>query len=387
MWQEIKSTFHILIIFQCLIFVLYLISHKETKKSSKLIFISLLVVKIMIESGGIFCHYSGLKEIAIREAPLLLYAYVPFKFVYIPILYFYIISLTKKNFKVKVIHSLHLIPFVIALGNIILKFYSIDIDVVRELINKGEFLSGFYSKVLIFFEYLQFFCYATLSLAVIRKYRKNIKAAFSSIEKINLSWLNLVLWGLISWNFIRFLEYFLWLTVEGIQTQTLYIMYTLAEITFLTFITLLFLKGIKQPLMFFSILEEVVKEKYEKTGLPDIQKEVLEEKIKQFMADKKPYLNPSLNIKELASNLSIPAHHLSQVINSKFNQNFFDFINSYRIEESKRLLKEYSPHEKTVLEILYEVGFNSKSVFNTAFKKSTGTTPTQYRKNQTLKVA
>jgi AraC-like DNA-binding protein len=62
-----------------------------------------------------------------------------------------------------------------------------------------------------------------------------------------------------------------------------------------------------------------------------------------------------------------------------FNQNFRDFINKYRIEESKFLLKNKSNGNKTILEIAYEVGFNSKSAFNAAFKKFTGLTPKEYR--------
>jgi len=105
------------------------------------------------------------------------------------------------------------------------------------------------------------------------------------------------------------------------------------------------------------------------------------------MDDEKPYLDPFLNIKMLKKKLSIQAHQLSQVINTSFSKNFFDFINSYRVEESKKLLTKYSPQEKTILEILYDCGYNSKSVFNTAFKKHTGLTPTQYREKAAMKVA
>ena len=63
--------------------------------------------------------------------------------------------------------------------------------------------------------------------------------------------------------------------------------------------------------------------------------------------------------------------------------NFFDFINQFRIDEARSILKNPEKKQFTVLEILYEVGFNSKSSFNTAFKKHTGLTPTQYRKKNT----
>ncbi|MBN1397426.1 MAG: AraC family transcriptional regulator, partial [Bacteroidetes bacterium] len=71
---------------------------------------------------------------------------------------------------------------------------------------------------------------------------------------------------------------------------------------------------------------------------------------------------------------------LSEIINNSLNQNFYDFINSYRIKESKLMLEDKENKRKTVLEILYAVGYNSKSSFNVAFKKHTGMTPSQFKK-------
>ena len=387
MWHGVKSFFHVIIVFQCIIFVLYLFSHKDVRKSSKYILAAFLITKAITEAGGILGHFLELRTLLINDAPLLLYAYYPFKFAYIPLLYFYIIALTNRNFNFKKIYWLHFTPFLIVAVYMVIKFYMIDINLARDLIDKREFLKGVDYNIIKFFEYVQFFYYTFLSLIVIKKYRLRIKNAFSSVEKINLSWLNFVIWGLISWKSIRLADYLLFVTIEDISKSILYILYITAEIAFLAFITLLFLKGLKQPMIFFGILEEAVKGKYERTGLSDLQKKTYEKTLKQFMENERPYLDPSLNIKDLASKLSLPTHHLSQVINSNINQNFFDFINSYRIEESKKLLEQYSPREKTVLEILYEVGFNSKSVYNTVFKKYTGMTPTQYREKLTLKVA
>lgn len=71
------------------------------------------------------------------------------------------------------------------------------------------------------------------------------------------------------------------------------------------------------------------------------------------------------------------------MINEGLNQNFYDFINYHRVKESERLLREPDSDFKTVLEVLFEVGFNSKSSFNTAFKKINGVTPTQFKKQTT----
>ena len=95
------------------------------------------------------------------------------------------------------------------------------------------------------------------------------------------------------------------------------------------------------------------------------------------MEKDKPYLNPDFNIGELADKLSVPSHYISQVLNQGLHLNFYHFVNRYRMEESKKILTEKG-EKKTVLEILFETGFNSKSTFNRIFKQYTGVNPTEF---------
>lgn len=111
------------------------------------------------------------------------------------------------------------------------------------------------------------------------------------------------------------------------------------------------------------------------------------ELITNFMNDKEPYLDASLSLHDLSRQAKIPTRDLSLLINHHLNKHFFDFVNEYRIEKAKQLLTDPGKKEFTVLEILYDVGFNSKSSFNTAFKKHTGYTPTEYRKSNSLSAA
>jgi YesN/AraC family two-component response regulator len=97
------------------------------------------------------------------------------------------------------------------------------------------------------------------------------------------------------------------------------------------------------------------------------------------MTEKEPFLDPSLTIQELSNQINIPVRDLSILINHHMDQHFFDFVNEYRIQKAMNILKDQSKSQLTVLEILYEVGFNSKSSFNTSFKKYTSLTPTAYR--------
>ena len=101
------------------------------------------------------------------------------------------------------------------------------------------------------------------------------------------------------------------------------------------------------------------------------------------METDKLYLNSDLTLRELAEKLSISPHNLSEILNTRLNQSFYDFINRYRVEEVKRRLADNDSDKYSLIAIAFDSGFNSKSSFNTIFKKQTGSTPSQYR-NQIL---
>ena len=132
--------------------------------------------------------------------------------------------------------------------------------------------------------------------------------------------------------------------------------------------------------MIFEQQPSFLRGKYFGSNLKTDEKKLIYKNILLVMNNKKLYRDPDLSIANLANELSVLPKHLSQVINEFFNKNFFDFINDYRIREAKSQLAESMQTKKTVLEILYDTGFNSKSSFNKAFRKSTGITPTEYRK-------
>jgi len=127
---------------------------------------------------------------------------------------------------------------------------------------------------------------------------------------------------------------------------------------------------------------EVQKQKYENSKLQDNQKEKYVEKLQSFVTDKQPYLEPELTLAQLSEEVKIPTYYLSHVINEKLGCTFLDFINGYRVEAAKAKLTDPTFSHYTILSIAYEAGFNSKSTFYSVFKRQTGMTPSQYRKNK-----
>jgi len=120
--------------------------------------------------------------------------------------------------------------------------------------------------------------------------------------------------------------------------------------------------------------------KYKSSPLSSSDKNHYAETLRQIMISEQPFLDPDLKLADLAEQLLLPAHHLSQLLNEEFGQSFFDLINHHRIEEFKRRLVDSRSAHLSILGLAMEVGFNSKSSFNTAFKKETGLTPSEFKK-------
>ena len=124
--------------------------------------------------------------------------------------------------------------------------------------------------------------------------------------------------------------------------------------------------------------------KYEKSSLT---KEIQNHTLKRFnriMAGEKPYLDSSFSLPGLAKQLGVSTHHLSQILNEEIGGGFFDITASYRIAEAQKLLLSEDNNHLKIEEIAEKVGYNSKSAFNTAFRKITGQTPSEYRKTNLI---
>jgi adenylate cyclase len=102
------------------------------------------------------------------------------------------------------------------------------------------------------------------------------------------------------------------------------------------------------------------------------------DRLNVLLDNEKLYLNPELSLRTLAEYMNLPPNHMSQLLNEGFMQNFAEFINNYRLENFKDKLKTEEAHQLTLLALAYDSGFNSKTVFNTFFKKKLGITPKTY---------
>ncbi len=139
--------------------------------------------------------------------------------------------------------------------------------------------------------------------------------------------------------------------------------------------------GLREPstLTVTNVDARVANRKYTKSTLTAERADDYVKRLFTVMENERPYTDGKLTLPKLAKRMSISSHHLSQILNERVKQNFFDFVNSYRIEEAKRKLVEPATKHYSILGIAEEVGFNSKSAFNNAFKKHTNMTPTEFK--------
>lgn len=142
--------------------------------------------------------------------------------------------------------------------------------------------------------------------------------------------------------------------------------------------------GYVQPAVFqgYSVAEPAAPSKYRNSGLTPEAGRSIYQKLRVLMVEEKLYTDPDISLDKLARRLDIGKHALSQVINELGGATFFEYINRLRVEDAKRLLESTTRQDFHVIEIAYQVGFNNKVSFNTAFKKETGMTPTAWRQRR-----
>jgi AraC-like DNA-binding protein len=304
-----------------------------------------------------------------------------------PILLFYTRSLVKENneyfFRDFLLHA---IPFLLITSFLVYDFYLLNPQeklIYYERQTQGE--TSVYIYIAEFFINFSIPVYSIVSLLLLKKHLKQIKQSYSNIKNIDLHWLKIVLFCMAFVSFVSVLmgllsDYFNFISYED-GDNLMYIILTVI-IYFLGYY------GIKQkPILSNenpnSQIESTptLKPKYATSSLKDVEKEKLINRLTKSMESEKPYLNENLTLKDLANKLETTPNNLSQIINEKFNKNFYEFINGYRINQVKSLLSDPKYSHYSILGIAFECGFNSKSTFNSVFKQFTGKTPSEFKKS------
>lgn len=365
-----------IVVFQFVLLSFFLFTIKKGKRLSNLLLGSfLLLLAINIADGLLtyFRFYLQFPSLALIEDSFIL--------LYGPLVLFYSRSVIYKNFKLTAKVLFHGIPFVVLFVLSLVGYHiqpSGQQQMIQSAIVEHNLPVGLYLMIAAI--HVHIFIYLFLSWREVNIYRTKIKDILSSIYRLNLDWLSFMIYSLAVLLILSFTNAIIPLTsFKGYFDAGL----ILVLVFLFFFVNAIVIKGLKHPEIFSGIDEPEVMQKYRGSTLTSEERDVIQAKVLALMINEKPFLNPEITLEDLSLRLSVPSKKLSQLLNETFRQNYFDFINSYRIEEAKRLIGESNDPKITVLEIMYQAGFNSKSSFNTLFKKKTGLTPSEYKKSVT----
>lgn len=255
-----------------------------------------------------------------------------------PCLWFYGISLFEKNKHFSSYNYLHLLPFVIF------------VSLIGFIPSDGEFAT-FWNYGIIVFHLMIYVLVSSLYL---------IKNRFNA-SKETVGWYRNILIG-ISFVWIHYLGNFLNITPYYLEGPLFY--------TFLIYaLSYLFLNR-----------RNFMLDKYGSSNLDKNTSRDLFQKVKLLFTEQRIFLESGISINTVAEKLSISPRIVSQVINENEHQNFYEFVNHYRIENAKALLIDLKNLNEKIATIAFEAGFGTVTSFNVAFKKKTGMTPSEYRK-------
>ncbi len=357
--------------------------------------------------------------------PFLLGVIFPFPLIQGPLLFLYTAALTNQLARNKVLNFLHFLPALFSVL-LFLPFYTLSSsDKILLFKNSGKG-NETVMRINVFLILISGVIYIVWSLILLKRHKKNILNQFSNTDKINLKWLQyliysiLVIWLFVFYGndhlifscvvlFVTFLGYY------GIKQVGIFSSNKLSsddkkalfeveksnesllsdpestkriehpntqlansDTPVLVTLTEVPEADIKAGALKITDAETEEKKKYQKSGLTNEEALKIHGKLSEMMIAEKYYKNPELNLLELSKKLSIHPNALSQVINSIEKKNFYDYINDLRVAEFKEMVILPKNKKFTLLALALECGFNSKTTFNRNFKKSTGLSPSEY---------
>lgn len=371
----------------CCLFALLLIATNPPKNTSNYFLAAFLIAHAFIPLHELILWGAEFKLHVRENAPGIYFIGGFAYYLDAVLLYFYVKSLVFRDFHLRPKDYLHLIPLGLFALFMIVGFYRYPAPIRLDWINTEYFV---YSWGYITIEFL---CktlrvaYCAAALMLIFKYKGILKTTHSNIEKVDILWLKILVVGFMVITLMhevlalaKVIGFVIGYDFQHPNPQGNVIEYIGLSGNYALFFLVCIL--VFTSMRYFSNFE-AVKQKDREPVKKSTQEKLLNpeyaEKIDGIMRTQKTYLNPELTLDMLAETLAIPAKDLSMIINRHFNLNFYEFINGYRIEEAKKRLLEPANKDKTITDIYLEVGFNSKSVFNTFFKKLVGKTPSEYR--------
>jgi AraC-like DNA-binding protein len=287
-----------------------------------------------------------------------------------PLVYYIsVMHFTRPDFPFRKVDLIHLI--VPAFYMILLTFQHVAIS------SQNQFIEVLLTVLILF----QALLYSAISFLKIRKHQKKIENFVADTNEINLRWIAHISLLMISVTIIVSLYNIL------NHKADLNIFINLIMLTIIYFVAYYSMKqkeiypqDMSQRNELMGLNGDESKGSVKKKLLSDEDLAAFMQRLTLLMEEKRPYLEQDLNLLKLSEMLAVTPHQLSYVINTGFNENFFQYINKFRVEKARQLLCNHENDNLSFYGIAFESGFNSKTSFYNTFKKITGQTPSEFRK-------
>lgn len=376
---NIHSTPLLILVLQGLIFVFLLFGKYFRHKNPSHLILALILLLVCYHqicyTVGFMGWYNEYTTTKIN------YWLIPISLALAPMIYLYVKSITSSNFTFKGKDWWHFSGAFALIGYRVF-IYTYDymqpgFHETQNGILKLSLDEPILQPALFFIDSGVMLLYLAFTFQLFYNYRNKIQQYFSNTYKLELNWVLSFL--------IVFTAHYLYGTIQTLISELITpLSYTqqywhnifMALLVLYVGITGYFTDTTKLKKLSFSFTPNPISipqsDKSSDIPLAEV------EKLQTYMAQEKPYLNPDLNLSDLAEELSMTRAQLSQVINIGFNKNFNDFVNGFRVDAFKEKLNEGKHKQLSLLGIAYDCGFNSKATFNRVFKKLTQTSPTEF---------
>lgn len=382
---NIHSTPLLILVIQALVLVALLLKRYGQKKNTSDAILSILLIVVsytqICYTVGFMGWYDAFRNTKIN------YFLIPAGTAIAPLIYLYVKSITKSNFKFLKKYWWH---FAIPISLVIYRLSIFTYDALQPGFNETQngvlkiaLDEPIVQPILSVLGFSIMLLYLAFTIQLFYNYRQKIKQYFSNIFKLELNWIRDFL--------IVFTVLFLYSSIQDFigsviidlgYDQRWWLNLLMAICAIYIGVKGYFTDTTKLNKLDFSFSPKQISIPEQTTEVKKDISDTAIEKIVALMETEKPYLNPDLNLSELAKQANLTRAQLSEIINTGFKMNFNDFVNSYRVNAFKSMLKQGKHEQLSLLGIAYECGFNSKATFNRVFKKLTNFSPTQYLQSQ-----
>lgn len=381
------SSIFVIGIFLCCFLSVLLSSKADKRLPDNILGVWLLCIAIYLLNY--YLHYLGYWE----KYPHLVGATHPFPLLFAPFVYLYVVTNLRQPQRLYWRDGLHFLPFVVTYV-LMFPFLFGYSAAEKAMIDQADYHSPYQWLFTISFIAFVIVCvaYSVATYHKINQYEQIIGEQFAYNEGISLQWLRLLLIGFGIIFSVMIAGYVLQFLLEielAVNIELIFLGLFVLLIALIGFWGIRY-QGIftaeKTKVLYSSEKREEAEEteeplkipEYRKSGLKPEEAKTLHQQLLALMATEKPYLEPKLSLAQLAESLGVLPNHLSQIINQYEGKNFYDFVNTYRVDEFIALAKKDTDKNFNLLGLAFEAGFNSKSSFNQVFKKIKGQTPSQF---------